>query len=268
MGTTSAGVTEGSTLEVYGGELNDDGNSVLMSQDLADELNYAMGESFDLLTSTGEPTSLLITGIYNPESGGYDLIVNEDTFAEIGDPSLVNRLIIQASDDADLAKVHDELNEIVLDYPTVAVTDYEEYAETQVEQFEAIFGVLYGLLALAVIISLLGILNTLGLSVLERTREIGLLRAVGMTRGQVRQVVRLESVLVTLLGAVLGVVLGLVFGSVLVRLLEDSGIEQLSIPVGLLAAFVGVAAIFGVLAAIGPARRAARLNVLAAITVE
>lgn len=118
------------------------------------------------------------------------------------------------------------------------------------------------------IISLLGILNTLGLSVLERTREIGLLRAVGMTRRQVRRVVRLESVLVTLLGALLGVGLGLIFGIVLVRLLADSGIEQLAVPGGLLFAFVAVAAIFGVLAAIGPARRASRLNVLTAITVE
>lgn len=268
MGTTSAGVTEGSTLEVYGGRLNDEGNSVLMSQSLADELNYAMGENFDLVTVTGETVPLLITGIYNEESGGYDLIVNEETFTEIGDPSLVNRLIIKVSDDADLTQVHDELNEIVRDYPTVAVTDYEEYAETQVEQFQAIFGVLYGLLALAVIISLLGILNTLGLSVLERTREIGLLRAVGMTRRQVRRVVRLESVLVTLLGALLGVGLGLIFGIVLVRLLADSGIEQLAVPGGLLFAFVAVAAIFGVLAAIGPARRASRLNVLTAITVE
>ena len=109
---------------------------------------------------------------------------------------------------------------------------------------------------------------TLGLSVMERTRELGLLRAVGLTRGQLRRMVTLESVIVATLGAVLGVVLGLVFGVSLVTLLADRGIDILSIPWLELVVFVVAAAVVGVLAALGPARRAARMNVLESIAVD
>jgi putative ABC transport system permease protein len=114
----------------------------------------------------------------------------------------------------------------------------------------------------------LGIINTLALSVIERTREVGLLRAVGMSRRQLRRMVRLEAIAISVLGAVLGVVMGLVFGFVLQRAVADQGITDLSIPVVQLAVFVLVAAVVGVLAAVLPARRAAKLNVLRAITTE
>jgi putative ABC transport system permease protein len=121
------------------------------------------------------------------------------------------------------------------------------------------------LLALAVVIALLGIVNTLALSVFERTRELGLLRAVGMTRRQLRAVVRWESVIVAVLGALLGAVLGLAFGAALTRGLADQGLTVLAIPGGRLVAYVVVAAFAGVLAAILPARRAAKVDVLRAV---
>jgi len=121
---------------------------------------------------------------------------------------------------------------------------------------------------MALIIAVLGIMNTLALSVHERTREIGLLRAVGMTRRQVRAMVRWEAVSVALLGAVVGLVLGTAFGWVTTRILADQGMSAFRVPAGQLAAAVVLALLAGVLAAVLPARGAARLDVLRAVTVE
>ena len=115
---------------------------------------------------------------------------------------------------------------------------------------------------------MLGIVNTLALAVIERTREIGLLRAVGMSRRQLRRMVRLESVVISVFGAVLGLGLGILFGVLLQRSLESQGITDLSIPVTSLVVFLVLAGLIGVLASIWPARRAAKLDVLRAITTD
>jgi putative ABC transport system permease protein len=126
-------------------------------------------------------------------------------------------------------------------------------------------GLVYALLALAVVIALLGIGNTLALSIFERTRELGLLRAVGMTRAQLRKTIRWESVLISLQGTVLGLVIGVFFGWALVAGLSDQGIDRFDVPVASLVAVAVLAALAGVAAAIGPSRRASKLNVLQAI---
>ena len=131
-----------------------------------------------------------------------------------------------------------------------------------------LLGIVTALLLLAVVVPILGIVNTLVLSVVERTRELGLLRAVGGTRRQVRTVVRRESVLMSLLGAVTGIALGTVSGIALSRALVDEGITTIAVPTVTLAIYLVVAAAVGVLAAIGPARRASRVDVLRAITTE
>jgi putative ABC transport system permease protein len=125
----------------------------------------------------------------------------------------------------------------------------------------------YVLLALAVVISLLGIVTTLALSIHERTRELGMLRAVGMSRRQVRRLVRYESVITALIGAILGTVLGVIFAALVSRPLADEGFE-LAYPIGTLLILLVLAALAGVLAAIWPARRAARLDVLRALAYE
>ncbi len=126
--------------------------------------------------------------------------------------------------------------------------------------------IVYGLLALAIVIAIFGIVNTLALSIFERTREIGLLRAVGMSARQARRMVRWEAVIVALLGGLLGVVLGLVFGVVLASATPD--VDAISIPVGRIVIFFVLAGLAGVLAAIWPARRAAKLDVLRAVAHE
>ena len=148
------------------------------------------------------------------------------------------------------------------------IRDQSEFKQEQRDQINQLLGFIFVLLALAVLIAALGIVNTLALSVIERTREIGLLRAVGMGRRQVRRMVRLESVVIAIFGTLLGLALGVALGAALVTALNDEGIDQLVIPFGQLAVYLVVGALIGVLAAVWPARRAARLDVLRAITTE
>ncbi len=162
--------------------------------------------------------------------------------------------------------VRANLERAVGENPTIIIQDEGGYAEAQRSQVNApLLYLIYALLGLAIVIAVLGIINTLALSVIERTREIGLLRAVGLTRPQLRTMLRLEAVAIALLGAVLGVVVGLAFALALQRSLADDGLDVLAIPGVQLLGFVAVAGIVGVLAALWPGRRAARLDVLRAI---
>jgi putative ABC transport system permease protein len=153
-------------------------------------------------------------------------------------------------------------------YPGTKVFDQAGYRDDQTRFVDQLLGLIYALLALAILIALLGIGNTLGLSILERTRELGVMRAVGMTRPQLRAAIRWESVVIAVQGTVLGLVVGVFFGWVLVRALRDEGLLAFSVPVASLAFIVILAVIAGVLAAVLPARRAARLKVLRAIVTE
>ena len=152
-------------------------------------------------------------------------------------------------------------------FPTVEVRNQDEVKENQERQVNSLLGLIYALLSLAIIVSLFGIVNTLALSIHERTRELGMLRAVGMSRRQVRTMVRYEAVITALIGALLGTVLGLVFAALVSRPLADEGFS-LSYPVATLIVLLVLAGLAGVVAAIGPARRAARLDVLQALAYE
>jgi putative ABC transport system permease protein len=169
---------------------------------------------------------------------------------------------------ADKAAVEAGIAKVIADLPTVSLKDQDAFAAEQRKPIDQLLYMIYALLGLAVVIAVLGIVNTLALSVIERTREIGLLRAVGLSRRQLRTMLRLESVAIALLGAVLGVGLGLVAGWALQRSLADDGIDVLSVPGTQLAVFVVLAGLVGVLAALWPGRRAAKLDVLRAITTE
>jgi putative ABC transport system permease protein len=164
--------------------------------------------------------------------------------------------------------VYNAISEVVEKLPTVTLKDQQEFKDEQRASVNQLLYLIYALLGLAVVIAVLGIVNTLALSVIERTREVGLLRAVGMSRRQLRLMVRLESIAIAVLGAILGVIMGVGFGVVLQQAIAEQGIAVLAIPVGSLSLFVAIAAVVGVLAAVLPARRAARIDVLRAITSE
>jgi len=150
-------------------------------------------------------------------------------------------------------------------YPNTTIQDREEFVESQSAQLDLILNLIYGLLGLAIIIAAFGIANTLRLSTIERTKEIGLLRAVGMTRGQVQSTIRWEAVITALFGALLGVALGLFFGYAIIYALRDQGVSSFSVPVVALIVVVVLAAIVGLLASIVPSVRASRQNILEAI---
>jgi putative ABC transport system permease protein len=173
-------------------------------------------------------------------------------------------VLVKRAQGVSLSAARTALERVTTDYPTARVQDRTEYKRARSADFDNELGLLYVLLALAVLIALLGIANTLALSVFERTRELGLLRAIGMARRQVRAMVRWESVIIALFGTFMGLVIGLFFSWAMVRADEVA----LTVPVGQLAAGVLVSAVAGVVAAILPARRASKLDVLGAIATE
>ena len=153
-------------------------------------------------------------------------------------------------------------------YPNVQVQTKAQFEQTQVKSVNQLLGLVYALLALAVLIALIGIVNTLMLSVFERTREIGLLRAVGMRRRQVRAMIRSEAVILAIFGAIIGIVIGTGLGIALVSSLKQQGITDTVVPASSLVIFLLLAALLGLIAASWPARRAAKLDVLAAIAAQ
>ena len=154
---------------------------------------------------------------------------------------------------------------ILAEYPSVELQDQAAYKKQVAGQIDKVLVFVVILLLLAVLIALIGIVNTLALSIFERTRELGLLRAVGMARRQLKRMIRWESIIITILGAVLGLGVGAFFGWAAVSAMGDIGVDRLSLPAFRLIMFVVVAGLAGVVAAIFPARRAARLDVLDAI---
>ncbi|GAA1412707.1 FtsX-like permease family protein [Kitasatospora putterlickiae] len=169
---------------------------------------------------------------------------------------------------ADVAKTLTALEGALTEYPQASVRDQAGYKELVQEQVNSLLYMIYGLLFLAIVVAVLGVINTLALSVVERTREIGLLRAIGLSRRQLRRMIRLESVVIAVFGAVLGTALGLAWGVTGQRVLRSQGLEALAVPVTTIAFTLAASVVIGLLAALIPAFRAGRMNVLAAIATD
>ncbi|MEW1775274.1 FtsX-like permease family protein [Streptomyces sp. NPDC086777] len=165
-------------------------------------------------------------------------------------------------------RLRSRLERTLAPYPQVQVRDQADYKKLVHDQIAVLLYLVYALLGLAIVIAVLGVVNTLALSVVERTREIGLLRAIGLARRQLRRMIRLESVVIAVFGAVLGLALGLVWGVCTQQVLALQGMKALAVPWGTIVAVVIGSAVVGVVAALLPALRASRMNVLAAIAHE
>ncbi|MGH1564342.1 ABC transporter permease [Mumia sp. DW29H23] len=242
-------------------------DEVAVREDTAEARGLEVGDTFEVTTQSGD-YDLTVAGTF-PESN----VVSEylTSFAFVDRVKLTREdsfVAVDAAPGFTGADIEEPVRDVVADIPTVVVQTQDEFIESQRDQINGILMLINALLGLAIVIAALGIVNTLALSVIERTREVGLLRAVGMSRRQLRRMVRLEAVAIAVLGAVLGIAMGLVFGVVLQRVLDDEGITELSIPYTTLAVYVLIAAVVGVLAALFPALRASRLNVLRAIATE
>jgi putative ABC transport system permease protein len=235
----------------------------------AREEKLAVGDTFTSELSSGRKVEYTITGTFVDRADFNGDYVASDAFArDYGEPNSVQQVLVALGGGADSGAVKREIDQLASSqFPNVEARSQQEFKDFIGEQINQLLAVVYALLFLAVIVSLFGIVNTLALSIHERTRELGLMRAVGMSRRQVRRVIRWESVITAAIGAVLGSVLGVVFAVIMSRPLADEGFI-LSIPVFTLIVLLLLALMAGVLAAIGPARRASRLDVLDALAYE
>lgn len=242
--------------------------SVSVSQELATAEKLTVGSALEL-TRAGT-TKPFTVGAIHGESAllDSDYLLSLQALESLGGPRTDSFAFVTRKDGTVPAEVGRDLEKALADLPVVTVKDQGEFADEQRAQINQMLYLIYALLGLAVIIAILGIINTLALSVIERTREIGLLRAVGLSRRQLKRMLRLESIVIALLGAALGVGLGVVFGVALQHSLADDGIDVLSVPWPQLAMFVGLAGLVGILAAWWPGWRAARLDILRAVTTE
>jgi putative ABC transport system permease protein len=242
---------------------------VLLSKDWAKDHGVNVGDTVSLTTPTGARLAFRATGIYDDKAGLFaDLTVSNalmaDDFNVRGNAFLMASIASGASDEA----VKDATDKAIKQqYPSLKVLTKQGFIDEQRGQVGQLVAFFYVLLALTVVISLFGIVNTLALAIHERTRELGMLRAIGTSRRQVKQIVRYESVITAMIGAVLGTVLGAIFAVLVTIPLKSEGFV-ISIPIPSLVILLIVGALMGVLAAIWPARRAAKLDVLRALAYE
>ncbi|GAA2444815.1 ABC transporter permease [Streptomyces glaucus] len=255
-------------LAVRDGSFTVGGSRVVVDGDTAKSHGWRAGSRFTVAHEDGARQQLTVAGVYE----GNDMIrgIMLDTAAlapHDPDPADMQVLVKTADGASDAAK--DRLERALGANPAIRVQDKEDISREIAQMFTLVLNMLYGLLAMAVIVAVLGVVNTLAMSVFERSQEIGMLRAIGLDRGGVKRMVRLESLVISLFGGVLGVGLGVFFGWAAGELLGTRmPTYELVLPWGRMALFLLLAAAVGVLAALWPARRAARLNMLQAIKAE
>jgi putative ABC transport system permease protein len=257
-------------LGVTAGSVEDLGtDGVVVSESTAKANGWEVGDDVTAeFASTGKHT-LDIVGIFDGKGWIADnYIISLDTQTAVAGQQLTAAALVLVEEGADLDAVKADIDDALAAHPDARVLDQQEFEEVAGGFIDKILTFVTVMLLLAVIIALLGIVNTLVLSVFERTRELGLLRAVGMTRGQVRAMVRWESVVISLIGAITGAALGIGLGLALSQALKDEGIDAISIPVIQVGIYVALAAVAGVFAAIGPARSAAKVDVLKAVVTD
>jgi putative ABC transport system permease protein len=248
-------------------DLGDDG--VVVAKSAAAEHGWKLGDTVTAEFAASGKHRLHVVGVYDGKGWiGDDFVLSIAEQNAFAGPQLVSTALVTVRDGAERDEVQAAIADALADHPDAQVLDQKGFEKVASGFIDTLLTFVTVMLALAVLIALLGIVNTLALSVFERTRELGLLRAVGMTRGQVRAMVRWESAVISLIGAVSGAVLGIGIGLALSQALKDEGIKAISIPFPQVAMYVALAAVAGVLAAVGPARSAARVDVLKAVVTD
>ncbi|CAB4712965.1 unannotated protein [freshwater metagenome] len=247
---------------------------IAASEQLVKDKHLSLGQIIDATFLKGGPTTLVLSSIYKTEfpTQGSGWIISTDQFNTVVPPAqqTYSAIYVKLKDTSTTGvnAALPGLKAVTDTVPGAKLQNLTEYKKAQTDQVNQFLKIVYVLLALALIIAIVGVVNTLLLSVYERTRELGLLRAVGMSRRQVRSTIRLESVIISLMGTLIGLVIGIVFGWALVTALADQGITSFAIPWTQLVIIVIIAILAGVGAALYPARRAARLDVLRAISSD
>ncbi len=253
------------------GSVDDLGDGTMaVNANYAEDRDWRLGDRIPVYFGATGEQELEVALLYDRNVGQGDIYLPLGTFSENTLPTfdVDAQIYVQAVDGADVEALGAQLDELVADLPTVAIQDLGEFIEAQTGPINTFLGIVYALLALAILIALIGITNTLSLSVLERTRELGMLRAVGMTRGQLKRMVRTEAAIIAVFGTLIGLVIGIIFSIALtVAISADTpDLFTYSLPVVQLVVITVCAGLAGLLAAWLPARRAANLNVLDAIS--
>jgi ABC-type antimicrobial peptide transport system permease subunit len=242
-------------------------NGAFVSKGYAKSHHLRIGSPVPLTFPSGVPKTFVLQGVFAPPTGGSpfgSVTISQAAFDRlVARPQNLYSFVLMRGGQSDANQA--ALDTTLKAFPNSKVATRQKFIDNQISGLSSVLNILYVLLALSVIVSLFGIVNTLVLTVFERTREIGMLRAIGMTRRQVRRMVRHESVITALIGAAIGIALGIVLASLLIARVD---FIVLSVPVGQLIIFGIAAIVVGIIAAIFPARRAARLNVLEALQYE
>jgi putative ABC transport system permease protein len=256
-------------LDVAQGSLADlRGDAIAVDSVTAKGKGWHVGDSVRLTFAKVGDKTFRVAAIYRRADAGGQYLIPLDTYEKYFAAQLDSRVFVSRAAGVSAADARRAIETVTDAYPNAQLQDQTEFKAAQAAQINTLLGLIYVMLVLAILIAFLGIMNTLALSIFERTRELGLLRAVGMTRAQLRSTVRWESVIIALFGTLLGLLIGLFFGWSLVQALKEQGFNTLTVPIGQLAAVVLVAAFAGVVAAVWPGYRAARLDILEAIAAN
>ncbi|MFD9073091.1 ABC transporter permease [Streptomyces lasiicapitis] len=244
------------------------GNAALIDKDLADDKGLKPGDTVPVKFDDDKTVQLKVAGVYKSN----EMLEGLFTPTAVVDPHLSkisDQQVLLKMKDGTSGKAEDAVVKALGDNPAIKIQDKDDISNEVGGAINLMLNMLYGLLAMAILVAVLGVINTLAMSVFERKHEIGMLRAIGLDRAKIKQMVRLESVVISLFGAVLGVGLGLFLGWVAGDSIAGTVTTySMEVPVGRIVIFLGIAAVVGVLAAVWPARSAARLNPLQAIKAE
>ena len=253
--------------EVVEGSLADiDDNSAGIRRAIADIFGLGLGDTLEAFDLDDEIVDLEIVAIYEDAVVSGAVMVSLDRFETLSPQQTSDWVAAQVAEGVTIEEADAEFSAISTEFPNLAFQSSAEFRQTFSDQISFILNLLTVLLALTIIIAVLGIANTLALSVFERTRELGLLRAVGMVRKQTRRMIRWEAVIISAVGAILGTVLGVALGAIVVQAIPEDILSAFAIPWIRIGIMVFGASLAGILAAVFPAWRASRLNVLAAIS--
>ncbi|SNX61725.1 putative ABC transport system permease protein [Streptomyces sp. TLI_55] len=267
-GVNGSAIGKLTDLKVDSGSFKVAGGQVVVDSDIAKSRDWTAGSTFTAHYEDGKAQRLTVSAIYEGNELIRGIMVDNRTLTpHLTDPA-DRRILVKTADGASDA-TKDRLEKALGTNPAVKVQSKQDLSDDIAQMFTLILNMVYGLLAMAVLVAVLGVINTLAMSVFERSQEIGMLRAIGLDRKGVKRMVRLESLVISLFGGVLGIGLGVFFGWAAGELLGTKmATYELVLPWGRMALFLLGAAVVGVLAALWPARRAARLNMLSAIKAE
>ncbi|MER6289305.1 ABC transporter permease [Streptomyces sviceus] len=267
-GVNGSAIGKLTDLKVDSGTFEVGGSQVVVDQDTAKSRGWKAGSAFTVHYEDGKAQKLTVAGVYEGNELISGVMVDSATLTpHLSDVSDMQVMLKTSEGASDATK--DRLEKALGSNPAIKVQDKKDLSESIAQMFTLMLNMLYGLLAMAVIVAVLGVINTLAMSVFERSQEIGMLRAIGLDRKGIKRMVRLESLVISLFGGVLGIGLGVFFGWAAGELLGTKmATYELVLPWARMAVFLLLAATVGILAALWPARRAARMNMLAAIKAE